>query len=87
MTDLSLRGDFSALLRQALAWPARAIETRRACAQLAQMSDRELSDIGQLRADPAERGATLREEDASDRLARARAVRAWYGHAPCKPAA
>jgi hypothetical protein len=44
------------------------------------MSDRELSDIGLLRSDLADASALPRDADPGERLARARAVRAWYGH-------
>jgi uncharacterized protein YjiS (DUF1127 family) len=74
------RSDFSALLWRALGWPARVMEARRTLAQLAQMSDRELSDIGLLRADLADCTALPLDDDPSERLARTRATRAWYGH-------
>ena len=69
----------SAKIWHALGWPARVVEARRTLAQLAQMSDRELSDIGLLRSDLADASALPRDEDPGERLARARAVRAWYG--------
>ena len=72
--------NFSALVRRALGWPARVMEARRTLAQLGQMSDRELSDIGLLRADLADCTALPLDDDPSERLARARATRAWYGH-------
>jgi uncharacterized protein YjiS (DUF1127 family) len=72
--------DFGALVWRALGWPARVIEARRTLAQLAQMSDRELSDIGLLRADLADCTALPLDDDPSERLARTRATRAWYGH-------
>ena len=71
--------DLSAKIWHALGWPARVGEARRTLAQLAQMSDRELSDIGLLRSDLADASALPRDEDPGERLARARAVRAWYG--------
>ena len=71
--------DLSAKIWHALGWPARVVEARRTLAQLAQMSDRELSDIGLLRSDLADASALPRDEDPGERLARARAVRAWYG--------
>ena len=74
------RSDFSAKIWRALGWPGRVVEARRTLAQLAQMSDRELSDIGLLRSDLADASALPRDEDPGERLARARAVRAWYGH-------
>jgi uncharacterized protein YjiS (DUF1127 family) len=70
----------SAKIWRALGWPARVVEARRTLAQLAQMSDRELSDIGLLRSDLADASALPRDEDPGERLARARAVRAWYSH-------
>jgi uncharacterized protein YjiS (DUF1127 family) len=71
--------DLSAKIWHALGWPARVIEARRTLAQLAQMSDRELSDLGLLRADIADCTALALDDDPGERLARARAVRAWYG--------
>ena len=72
--------DFSAALWRALGWPARVIEARRTLAQLAQMSDRELNDIGLLRADLADCTALPLDDDPGEKLARTRAMRAWYGH-------
>jgi uncharacterized protein YjiS (DUF1127 family) len=68
------------MLLHALAWPARVIEARRTLAQLAQMSDRELNDIGLLRADLADCTALPLDDDPGEKLARIRATRAWYGH-------
>ena len=79
-SDFPRHSDFSTMVRRALTWPARVVEARRTLAQLAQMSDRELSDIGLLRSDLADGSALPRDEDPGERLARARAVRAWYGH-------
>jgi uncharacterized protein YjiS (DUF1127 family) len=73
------RADFSALIWRALGWPARVMEARRTLAQLGQMSDRELSDIGLLRADLADCTALPPDDDPSEKLARTRATRAWYG--------
>jgi uncharacterized protein YjiS (DUF1127 family) len=78
-SDFRRHSDFSTMIRRALSWPARVVEARRTLAQLAQMSDRELSDIGLLRSDLADCAALPRDEDPGERLARARAVRAWYG--------
>jgi hypothetical protein len=66
-------------LRKMLAWPAEVMEARRVSAELAGLSERERSDIGGTR---GECGATTtwRDESSADRAARARAVRAWYGH-------
>jgi len=74
------RADLSALVWRALGWPARVMEARRTLALLGQMSDRELSDIGLLRADLTDCTALSLDDDPSERLARARATRAWYGH-------
>ena len=71
--------DFSALIRRALGWPARVMEARRTLAQLADMTDRELNDIGLLRADLADCTALPLDDDPSEKLARIRATRAWYG--------
>jgi uncharacterized protein YjiS (DUF1127 family) len=73
------RADFAAWVRRALGWPARVVEARRTMAQLGQMSDRELSDIGLLRADLADCTALAPDDDPGERLARARATRAWFG--------
>ena len=75
------RTDLSAKIWHALGWPGRVVEARRTLTQLAQMSDRELCDIGLLRSDLADVSALPRDEDPGERLARARAVRAWYGRA------
>lgn len=80
-SDFRRHSDFATMIRRALSWPHRVAEARRTLAQLAQMSDRELSDIGLLRSDLADASALPRDEDPGERLARARAVRAWYGRA------
>ena len=77
--DFRRHSDFSTMIRRALGWPGRVVEARRTLAQLAQMSDRELSDLGLLRADLADCTALPLDDDPGERLARARAVRAWYG--------
>ena len=74
------RNGLSAVVWRALGWPARVMEARRTLAQLGQMSDRELSDIGLLRSDLANCTALHLDDDPSERLARTRATRAWYGH-------
>ena len=79
-SDFRRHSDFSTMIRRALTWPARVAEARRTLTQLSQMSDRELSDIGLLRSDLADASALPRGEDPGERLARARAVRAWYSH-------
>jgi uncharacterized protein YjiS (DUF1127 family) len=71
--------DFAALVRRALGWPTHVMEARRTLAQLGQMTDRELSDIGLTRADLADCTAFAPDRDPGERLARARATRAWYG--------
>ena len=78
-TDLRHHSDFSMMIRRALTWPARVVEARRTLAQLAQMSDYELSDLGLLRADLADCTALPLDDDPGERLSRARAARAWYG--------
>ncbi len=72
------RADLSALVWRALGWPARVMEARRTLAQFGRMSDRELSDIGLLRADLADCTALRLDDDPSERLARTRATRAWF---------
>jgi uncharacterized protein YjiS (DUF1127 family) len=79
-SDFRRHSDFSARIWWALTWPSRVAEARRTLTQLSQMSDRELSDIGLLRSDLADASALPRDEDPGERLARARAVRAWYSH-------
>ncbi|MGD1035819.1 MAG: DUF1127 domain-containing protein [Roseiarcus sp.] len=73
------RADLAALIWRALGWPAHVMSARRTLAQLGQMSDRELSDIGLLRADLADCTALALDDDPGERLARARATRAWHG--------
>ena len=80
-------GAFSAFVWRALGWPARVVEARRTLAQLGQMSDRELNDIGLLRSDLADCTALPRDDDPGEKLARARAARAWYGPSHRNPAA
>jgi uncharacterized protein YjiS (DUF1127 family) len=72
------RARLGALVRRALAWPARVAEARRTLALLGQMSDRELSDIGLLRSDLADCAALPLDEDPSHKLAQLRAARAWF---------
>jgi len=72
------RARFAATLRRVLAWPARVAEARRNFALLAQMSDRELSDIGLLRSDLFDCAALPPDEDPTRRLAAVRAARAWF---------
>jgi uncharacterized protein YjiS (DUF1127 family) len=86
-SDFRRHSDFSARIWHALKWPARVAEARRTLTQLSQMSDRELSDIGLLRSDLADASALPRDEDPGERLARARAVRAWYGRSHHEQAA
>lgn len=67
-----------AFIRRVLMWPAQVAQTRRTMAFLGQMSDRELLDIGLLRSDLANCAALPLDEDPTDRLAAARAARAWF---------
>ena len=74
------RGGFAAQLRRALGWPARVLEARQIRAQLAELSEREWQDIAagrDERFDPTD--ITLYDSPA-ERIARTRAIRAWYGH-------
>lgn len=77
--DFQRRATLAGLVQRALGWPARVIAARRTLAQLGQMTDRELSDIGLLRADLADCTALAPDDDPGERLARMRATRAWYG--------
>jgi uncharacterized protein YjiS (DUF1127 family) len=72
------RAPFAALVRRVLSWPARVAEARRTLTFLAQMSDRELSDIGLLRSDLAHCAGLPLDEDPGHRLAQIRAGRAWF---------
>jgi hypothetical protein len=64
----------------ALGWPARVAEARETRARLAELSEREWQDIlpGRERV-PSSADAPF-DDDPAEREARARAVRAWYGH-------
>jgi len=73
-------GGFSAALRRALLWPAHVAAARRTMAELARMTDRELVDIGLMRQDIVDCAALALDDDPSERLARARATRAWLAH-------
>lgn len=73
------RAGLSGLIQRALTWPARVTAARRTLAQLGQMSDHELSDIGLLRSDLSNCTALAPDDDPGERLARARATRAWFG--------
>ena len=86
-SDFRRHSDFTARIGSPLPWPAGVAEARRTLTQLSQMSDRELSDIGLLRSDLADASALPRDEDPGERLARARAVRAWYGRSHHEQAA
>ena len=72
------RGVFAPLW-SALGWPARVVEARATRALLAELSEREWQDILPGRQDLAD-GSDLPADDPVEREARARAVRAWYGH-------
>jgi len=67
-------------LRKAIVWPVQALEARRVRAELAVLSDRELSDIGGAPRDCRPAPTAWRDESLEERAARARAIRAWYGH-------
>jgi uncharacterized protein YjiS (DUF1127 family) len=68
-------------LRKAIVWPVHALEARRVRAELAVLSDREISDIGGTPRDCQPAPTAWRDESPEERAARARAIRAWYGHA------
>ena len=65
-----------ARLVHAAAWPARVLEARGVRARLAELSERELRDIGGVR-DSLDMPVA---ETPAEREARRLAVRAWYGH-------
>jgi hypothetical protein len=71
---------FIAQIGHALGWPARVAEAREARARFAELSERERQDILPGRWDDSEAAPTQYDYDASERAARARAIRAWYGH-------
>jgi uncharacterized protein YjiS (DUF1127 family) len=73
------RSNFARFAQRVLGWPARVMAARRTLAELGQMSDHELSDIGLLRADLADCTALAPDDDPGEWLARARATRAWFG--------
>ena len=70
-------GEIVAAAVHALGWPARVLEARETRARLAELSERELHDIGGVRQDV---GDWLAAETPAERQARRIAVRAWYGH-------
>ena len=63
-----------------LGWPARVAEARRTRALLAELSEREWQDILPGRDTRAVDAGQTQEDDPAERAARARAIRAWYGH-------
>ncbi len=73
------RSGISAFIHRVLGWPARVTAARRTLAELGSMSDRELQDIGLLRSDLHDCTALAPDDDPGERLARARATRAWFG--------
>ena len=66
-------------LQHVLGWPARILEARKTMEMLGELSEREWRDI-----EPGRRdlfgAVAARDEDPAERRARARAIRAWYGH-------
>lgn len=72
------RARMVAFVRQALAWPVRVAQARRTLAQLGQMTDRELGDLGLLRSDLADATALPSGQDPGRRLDEARAARARF---------
>jgi hypothetical protein len=67
-------------LRKVFGWPVEVLEARRVRAELAGLSERERSDIGGVRRECVTARTPWRDESSEDRAARARAIRAWYGH-------
>ena len=82
-TAFAAQGGDSAVaqLRRALAWPAKMLEERRARAQLAGLSERELSDFVAGGRDLGPEALPALKEAPEERAQRARAIRAWYGKA------
>ncbi len=76
VSTISTAASWVGQLLKVVAWPAEALEARRVRAELATLSERELSDIAGRRCEPA---TPWRDESAEDRAARVRAIRAWYG--------
>jgi hypothetical protein len=79
MTAQAKRSAFAPLWN-ALGWPARVAEARRTRALLAELSEREWRDILPGRDAAAVDADQTLEDDPAERAARARAIRAWYGH-------
>ncbi|HEY1941748.1 MAG TPA: DUF1127 domain-containing protein [Roseiarcus sp.] len=77
--DFRRRAGLAGLIHRVLGWPARVSAARRTLAELGQMSDHELSDIGLLRSDLVNCTALALDDDPGERLQRARATRAWFG--------
>jgi uncharacterized protein YjiS (DUF1127 family) len=80
MSEVTTSPTWVGQLRKAIVWPAQALEARRVRAELAALSERELSDIGGASRDFRPAPTAWRDESAEERAARARAIRAWYGH-------
>ena len=79
-SDAAPKLGFVGWVERALSWPARVLEARHAMAMLGEISEREWQDIEPGRRDFLASPALARDEDPVERQARARAVRAWYGH-------
>ncbi len=75
MPSLSRHASLGAALRRALTWPARVGAARRTLAQLSQMSEYELRDIGLTRQDVADATALPLDADPSALLVRRRSAR------------
>ena len=78
-SDESPRLGFAGWVQRALNWPARILEARQTMAMLGELSEREWRDIEPGRRDRFG-AAAVRDDDPAERRARARAIRAWYGH-------
>ena len=76
MIDFSMSSGPAKALWRVLTWPARVSAARRTIAELAQMSDYQLRDIGLTRSDVNDTTALALDEDPSGLLERRRA---WRG--------
>ena len=72
----SMLDRFAAVFRRAILWPAHVIEARRTLAQLANLSEYELRDVGLTRQDLVDFTARPLDEDPTPHLNRARISRA-----------
>ena len=71
---------FAGWVERVLGWPARVLAARETLAMLGELSEREWQDIEPGRSDLTGGAEFVGDDDPADRRARARAIRAWYGH-------